>query len=144
MSRAHTDLQVPPNYDSLLGKLIVWAEDRDQAIARMKRALSETVISGVPTTIDYHQLILDTKDFRDGNVDTGVAFAACCLLLAACPCRASLAAAPASTVSSADHWHACCRHAGFIPSHADELAKPPPSTKVCMMLLCSSHTGCGV
>lgn len=62
---------MPPNYDSLLGKLIVWAEDRDQAIARMKRALSETVISGVPTTIDYHQLILDTKDFRDGNVDTG-------------------------------------------------------------------------
>jgi acetyl-CoA carboxylase, biotin carboxylase subunit len=72
------NLQVPPNYDSLLGKLIVWAEDRNQAIARMKRALSETVISGVPTTIDYHQLILDTKDFRDGNVDTG-ALPACCL-----------------------------------------------------------------
>ncbi len=63
--------QVPPNYDSLLGKLIVWGEDRDQAIMRMKRALSETVISGVPTTIDYHQLILDTKDFKAGNVDTG-------------------------------------------------------------------------
>jgi acetyl-CoA carboxylase biotin carboxylase subunit len=87
-SHLYPDYLVPPNYDSLLGKLIVWAEDRDQAIARMKRALSETVISGVPTTIDYHQLILDTKDFRDGNVDTG-----------------------------------------FIPSHADELAKPPPSTK---------------
>ena len=39
--------QVPPNYDSLLGKLIVWAENRDQAISRMKRALAETVISGV-------------------------------------------------------------------------------------------------
>ncbi len=63
--------QVPPNYDSLLGKLIIWADDRDQAIQRMKRALSETVISGVPTTIDYHQLILDTKDFRAGKVDTG-------------------------------------------------------------------------
>jgi acetyl/propionyl-CoA carboxylase alpha subunit len=40
-------LQVPPNYDSLLGKLIVWAETRDKAISRMKRALAETVISGV-------------------------------------------------------------------------------------------------
>ena len=39
--------QVPPNYDSLLGKLIVWAETRDKAISRMKRALAETVISGV-------------------------------------------------------------------------------------------------
>ena len=67
-------MQVPPNYDSLLGKLIVWAEDRVQAINRMKRALSETVISGVPTTIDYHQLILDTEDFKNGNVDTGAPF----------------------------------------------------------------------
>ena len=40
-------MQVPPNYDSLLGKLIVWAETRDKAISRMKRALAETVISGV-------------------------------------------------------------------------------------------------
>ncbi len=40
-------LQVPPNYDSLLGKLVVWAETRDKAISRMKRALAETVISGV-------------------------------------------------------------------------------------------------
>lgn len=77
MSCNFPNLQVPPNYDSLLGKLIVWAEDRNQAIARMKRALSETVISGVPTTIDYHQLILDTKDFRDGNVDTGAPPAWC-------------------------------------------------------------------
>ena len=38
---------MPPNYDSLLGKLIVWAETRDKAISRMKRALAETVISGV-------------------------------------------------------------------------------------------------
>ena len=46
---ASTSAQVPPNYDSLLGKLIVWADTRDNAIARMKRALSETVISGVRT-----------------------------------------------------------------------------------------------
>ena len=63
--------QVPPNYDSLLGKLIVWAEDRPQAIARMKRALNECVISGVPTTCLYHTMILDLPDFKNGNVDTG-------------------------------------------------------------------------
>ena len=62
---------MPPNYDSLLGKLVVWGEDRTQAIERMKRALDETVIAGVPTTIPYHKLILDIPDFRRGEVDTG-------------------------------------------------------------------------
>lgn len=64
-------MQVPPNYDSLLGKLIVWAEDRPSAINRMRRALNELVISGVPTTIQYHTMILDLEDFQKGNVDTG-------------------------------------------------------------------------
>ncbi|UPQ97946.1 biotin carboxylase subunit of acetyl-CoA carboxylase [Chloropicon primus] len=62
---------VPPNYDSLLGKLIVWAPDREQAIVRMDRALGDMVISGVPTTIDYHKLILAHREFKAGNVDTG-------------------------------------------------------------------------
>ena len=62
---------MPPNYDSLLGKLIVWAEDRPAAINRMRRALNELVISGVPTTIQYHTMILDLEDFQKGNVDTG-------------------------------------------------------------------------
>eukprot|EP00898_Chlorokybus_atmophyticus_P008515 jgi/Chlat1/8665/Chrsp87S08043 len=70
-SHVYPDYLVPPNYDSLLGKLIVWGKDRPTAIERMKRALNETVITGVPTTIDYHKLILDNKDFRDGIVDTG-------------------------------------------------------------------------
>lgn len=64
-------LQIPPNYDSLLGKLIVWAEDRPQAITRMRRALNETIIFGVPTTIQYHTMILDNADFQAGTVDTG-------------------------------------------------------------------------
>lgn len=64
-------LQVPPNYDSLLGKLIVWAEDRPSAINRMRRALNELVISGVPTTIQYHTMILDIEAFQKGTVDTG-------------------------------------------------------------------------
>jgi acetyl-CoA carboxylase biotin carboxylase subunit len=70
-SHLYPDYMVPPNYDSLLGKLIVWGEDRTAAISRMKRALTETVISGVPTTIPYHLLILDNQDFVAGDVDTG-------------------------------------------------------------------------
>lgn len=69
--RFGTRAQVPPNYDSLLGKLIVWGEDRTQAIARMKRALNELVISGVPTTTQYHEMILEIDDFVNGIVDTG-------------------------------------------------------------------------
>lgn len=49
----------------------MWGEDRSQAIGRMKRALDETIISGVPTTIPYHKLILDVADFQSGDVDTG-------------------------------------------------------------------------
>uniref|UniRef100_A0A7S3RAH6 Biotin carboxylase n=1 Tax=Dunaliella tertiolecta TaxID=3047 RepID=A0A7S3RAH6_DUNTE len=62
---------VPPNYDSLLGKLIVWGEDREQAMNRMIRALDETVISGVPTTSGYHKLIMQHEAFRSGEIDTG-------------------------------------------------------------------------
>jgi len=62
---------VPPNYDSLLGKLIVWGVDRDAAITRMIRALDELVILGVPTTTGYQKLILQHEEFRAGNVDTG-------------------------------------------------------------------------
>ncbi len=52
-------MQVPPNYDSLLGKLIVWAETRDKAISRMKRALAETVISGVRMVPCVRRLVLN-------------------------------------------------------------------------------------
>lgn len=62
---------VPPNYDSLLGKLIVWGADRNQAINRMQRALDEMVIGGVVTTIGYHKLLLGTEAFIKGDVDTG-------------------------------------------------------------------------
>ncbi|XP_020527064.1 biotin carboxylase 1, chloroplastic isoform X2 [Amborella trichopoda] len=69
-SHIYPDYVVPPSYDSLLGKLIVWAPTREKAIARMKRALEETVITGIPTTIDYHKLILEIEDFKDGKIDT--------------------------------------------------------------------------
>ncbi|MED6158991.1 hypothetical protein PIB30_038133 [Stylosanthes scabra] len=69
-SHVYPDYVVPPSYDSLLGKLIVWAPTREKAIERMKRALDDTIITGVPTTIEYHKLILDIEDFRNGKVDT--------------------------------------------------------------------------
>jgi acetyl-CoA carboxylase biotin carboxylase subunit len=62
--------EVPPHYDSLLAKLIVWAETRDEAIARMQRALGEFVIEGVPTTIPFHERLLKHPGFISGETYT--------------------------------------------------------------------------
>ena len=69
-SHVYTDYEIPPYYDSLIGKLIVWGRDRDAAITRMKRALREYAITGVPTTIGFHQKILETPEFLKGKVYT--------------------------------------------------------------------------
>ncbi len=69
-SHVYTDYEIPPYYDSLIGKLVVWGPDRDTAINRMKRALRECAITGVPTTINFHQKILETPAFLEGNVYT--------------------------------------------------------------------------
>src|SRR5680860_1815121 len=62
---------IPPNYDSLLGKVIVWGKDRDQAIARMERALRETIITGVMNTIPFLSRIIADDAFKRGEVHTG-------------------------------------------------------------------------
>ena len=69
-SHVYTDYEIPPYYDSLIGKLIVWGPNRDAAIKRMKRALRECAITGVPTTINFHQRILETPAFLEGEVYT--------------------------------------------------------------------------
>lgn len=69
-SHVYTDYEIPPYYDSLIGKLIVWGQDRPTAIQRMKRALRECAVTGVPTTISFHQRILETPEFLDGQVYT--------------------------------------------------------------------------
>ncbi len=69
-SHVYTDYEIPPYYDSLIGKLIVWASDRPSAIRRMKRALRECAITGLPTTIAFHQKILDTPEFLRGEIYT--------------------------------------------------------------------------
>jgi acetyl-CoA/propionyl-CoA carboxylase, biotin carboxylase, biotin carboxyl carrier protein len=61
---------VPQAYDSLLAKLIVWGEDREQARRRMLRALDEFVIDGVPTTIPFHRLAMTDPSFAAGDVST--------------------------------------------------------------------------
>jgi acetyl-CoA carboxylase biotin carboxylase subunit len=69
-SHVYTDYEIPPYYDSLIGKLIVWAGDRPSAIKRMQRALRECAIIGVPTTLEFHQRILQTPAFLAGDVYT--------------------------------------------------------------------------
>jgi len=61
---------IPPYYDSLLAKVITWGADRAEAITRMRRALAEFEIAGVPTTIPFHLVVLDNAFFRRGEVYT--------------------------------------------------------------------------
>jgi acetyl-CoA carboxylase biotin carboxylase subunit len=69
-SHVYTDYVIPPYYDSLIGKLIVWGPDRETAIKRMRRALKECAITGVPTTIGFHQRIIEHPVFLAGDVYT--------------------------------------------------------------------------
>lgn len=61
---------MPPYYDSLLAKLITFAHTRNEAIAKMSRALDEFVIEGLKTTIPFHQRMMKNPDFISGNIDT--------------------------------------------------------------------------
>ncbi|MGE5352945.1 MAG: acetyl-CoA carboxylase biotin carboxylase subunit [Acidobacteriota bacterium] len=69
-SHIYQDYVIPPNYDSLLGKLIVWGKDREHAIARAKRALEELTVVGVKTTKDFHLKVLEDERFISGKFDT--------------------------------------------------------------------------
>lgn len=69
-SHVHSGYRVPATYDSLLGKLIVWGETRDEAIARGHRALDEFIITGIATTIPVHLQIVDNPAFQRGEVYT--------------------------------------------------------------------------
>jgi acetyl-CoA carboxylase biotin carboxylase subunit len=62
--------EIPIYYDSMISKLIVWAQNRNEAIERMKRALYEYKITGVKTSIKFLERIMDTEDFKSGNYDT--------------------------------------------------------------------------
>ena len=67
-SHAYTNYYVPPNYDSMIGKIIVHGDTREQALARMRTALSETVIEGINTNVDLHrELLVDAKFIAGGT-----------------------------------------------------------------------------
>ena len=61
---------IPPNYDSMIAKLITTAQTREEAIAKMKRALDEFVVEGVKTTIPFHLQLMDDPDYLAGNYTT--------------------------------------------------------------------------
>ncbi len=65
--------QIPSVYDSMLGKIIAWGPTREVAINRLQRALAETVITGVHTTIPFVRFVLDSEQFRSGDVSTTIA-----------------------------------------------------------------------
>ena len=67
---AYTDGVIPPYYDSLVAKLITFGSTRDEAIARMRRALEMFVVEGIYTTIPLHQKIMQHPDFVSGKLDT--------------------------------------------------------------------------
>ncbi len=69
-SHIYTNYIVPPYYDSMIGKLIVWGRDRQKAINIMKRALNEFEVEGIKTTIPFHKKMMENKDFISNNYDT--------------------------------------------------------------------------
>lgn len=62
--------EIPSAYDSMVAKLIVWGKDRNEALERMRRALNDLEIDGVPTTAKFHEALCQHKDFRSGNFTT--------------------------------------------------------------------------
>ncbi len=69
-THVYSGYTIPSNYDSMISKLIVVAQTREEAIAKMKRALDEYIIEGVKTTIPFHQKLMENEDFKKGNFTT--------------------------------------------------------------------------
>jgi acetyl-CoA carboxylase biotin carboxylase subunit len=69
-SHVYAGYTIPPNYDSMIAKLIVTARSREEVIVRMKRALQEFFIDGVKTTIPFHLKLMDDEQFKSGNFNT--------------------------------------------------------------------------
>lgn len=68
-SAIYSGYTIPPYYDSMVAKLIVWAKNRKEAIAKMQSALGEVIIDGVETNVDYQYEILSNEDFLKGDID---------------------------------------------------------------------------
>jgi acetyl-CoA carboxylase biotin carboxylase subunit len=70
-SHLYSGYILPTAYDSLLAKVVTWAESREEALDRMHRALHECIITGIKTTIPFHLALLDDPLFRAGAISTG-------------------------------------------------------------------------
>ena len=68
-SAIYSGYTIPPYYDSMIAKLIVWAKNRDEAIRKMRSALGEVIIEGIDTNVDYQYGILENPDYIAGNID---------------------------------------------------------------------------
>ena len=68
-SAIYSGYTIPPYYDSMVAKLIVWAKNRKEAIRKMQSALGEVIIEGIDTNVDYQYEILNHPDYRSGNID---------------------------------------------------------------------------
>ncbi len=69
-SHIYSSYKIPPFYDSLIAKLIVYGKTREEAINRLNRALDEYVIEGIKTTIPFHKFVINTPEFKEGNFTT--------------------------------------------------------------------------
>ena len=69
-THVYSGYTIPPNYDSMIAKLITTAQTRDEAISKMKRALDEFIIEGIKTTIPFHRQLMDEPDYVAGNYTT--------------------------------------------------------------------------
>ncbi|EMG28138.1 acetyl-CoA carboxylase biotin carboxylase subunit [Listeria fleischmannii subsp. fleischmannii LU2006-1] len=69
-SAAYPNYKIPPFYDSMIAKLICYADTREEVVEKMKRALSEFAIDGIPSTIPFHIKVLETEAFRSGDFNT--------------------------------------------------------------------------
>jgi len=70
-SHLYSGYTVPPYYDSMVAKIICWGRDREESIARMRRALLEIVVDGIDTTVSFHRRILEDPGFLKGEIHTG-------------------------------------------------------------------------
>ena len=68
-SAVYSGYTIPPYYDSMIAKVIVWAKNRTEAIRKMQSALGEVIIEGIDTNVDYQYEILDHPDFQSGNTE---------------------------------------------------------------------------
>ena len=69
-THVYAGYRIPPNYDSMIAKLITTAQSREEAISKMKRALGEFVVEGVKTTIPFHLQLMDNEHYLAGNYTT--------------------------------------------------------------------------